>query len=113
MNPLGIVATIGAFAAIIKGAIQIVRRDFPKIDGRLVQGLAILFGFGIAAGLDFRATAALLDSIGANVGRIPTAIFDYLITGVAMAFTAGIFAEVSGTSGPSRGVTVINQSPTD
>lgn len=99
MDPIEILATLGVVAVVVKGVVDAIRRRYPLIDGGIVQLLAIVLGVGVAWGFDLKATAALLEQAGAAVGRVPIAAVDYVITGVAIAFSAGFFAEVSGRSG--------------
>jgi len=113
MDPIGVIATVGVLAIVLKGIIQAIRRQWSQIDGLWVQMIAIALGFGAAAAFDIRATAALLETAGAQVGRMPVPVVDWLITGVAIAFSAGLFAEAVSTSGNRGLVTVINQTPTD
>lgn len=102
---MDILVTVGMFAVVLKGIVDALRRQFPKLDGIYVQLISVVIGALAAWGFDLKATAALLDQSGAHVGRMPVPAVDYLITGVAIAFTAGIFAEAVGLSGGTRTIT--------
>jgi hypothetical protein len=98
MDPIEILATIGVLALLVKGAVDAIRRRYPTLDGGLVQVIAIILGIGIAAGLDIKGTAAVLESLGGSIGRDPHFVVDYILTGVAIAFGAGALAEAVGRS---------------
>jgi hypothetical protein len=99
MDPIQTTASLAVFAAAVKGMIDALRRQWPRLDGLGVQLVAVAIGAGIAWGFDFQATEALLASTGALVGRVPPDPLDYLVTGGAIAAAAGLFAERSGRSG--------------
>jgi hypothetical protein len=107
MDSTSILITVGALAVIVKGVVAWARRNYPSLDGNKVQGIAIAVGIAIAAALDLRGTAALLESIGAGTGRVPHFVIDYIITGIAIAFTSGVLAEAVGISGPSAEPVVV------
>lgn len=98
MEPVQILATVAVFGVVVKGTIDAIRRAAPSLHGFAVQALAIVIGGLIAWVFDLRATEALLANAGAGGLRVPPAALDYLISGVAMAFTAGFFAEISGSN---------------
>jgi len=99
MDPIQILATIAALSLVVKGVVDALRRQYPSLDGGVVQLIAVALGIGVAVALDIRGTLALLDSIGAGAGRVPISAVDYVITGVAIAFGAGALAEAVGRSG--------------
>lgn len=98
MNPIEVLATIAVFGAVVKAVVQAIRRQWPDLGGLAVQGIAVALGALSAWVFDLRATAALLESTGAHVGRLPVAPVDYLISGVAIAAAAGLFAEFARNS---------------
>lgn len=99
MNATQVLTTLAAIAIPIKGIVDAIRRHRPGLDGLTVQAIAVVLGSLGAWAIDFRATEALLNVGGIAAGRIPIAPVDYIITGVAIAASAGLFAELSGRSG--------------
>ncbi len=100
MDPGTIAITLSAFAIVTKGIIDALRRQWPRFDGGWVQVAAVTLGAVVAWVFDIQATETLLSTAGATVGRIPPDPLDYLITGGAIAFAAGLLAEITGRSGP-------------
>ncbi len=106
MDPVQILATLAVFAVVLKGIVDAARRQWPSLDGLVVQVVAIVIGAGIAWVFDLRATEALLTQAGAGGVRIPAPALDYVITGAGMAFAAGFFAELAGKSGGNAGTII-------
>lgn len=106
MDPIEILATVGVLGLLVKGAVDAIRRRYPTLDGGVVQLIAIALGIGLAAGLDLRGTAAVLESLGGTLGRDPHFVVDYILTGVVIAFGAGALAEAVGRSGNPTPVVV-------
>jgi hypothetical protein len=105
-DPIQILATVAVLGVVVKGIVDAIRRQWPGLDGLVVQVAAVLVGAGIAWALDVRATEALLESVNASVGRIPPPALDYVVTGVAMAAAAGFLAEIAGRSGGNVGTII-------
>lgn len=101
MDPIDLLATLAIFGTFLKAVVDAIRRRRPKMDGLLVQLLAVAIGAAMAWTFDLQGTVAILDQIGASVGRYPPAGIDYIITGGVMAASAGLLAEISGRSGGS------------
>jgi hypothetical protein len=95
MDPIEVLATVAVFGVVVKAVVQAIRRQWPGLDGLAVQAVAVALGAGGAWAFDLRATAALLEAAGAQVGRMPVPAVDYLITGVAIAAAAGVVAELA------------------
>lgn len=90
-----ILATLGAFAVVVRAAVQAIRRQWPYVDGIWVQVLAVGLGALAAWAFDVQGAQALLEYVGAPAARVPHAAVDYLVTGGAIAATAGFFADLS------------------
>lgn len=95
VDTAAILATLGAFAVVIRAAVQAIRRQWPTLDGLAVQGIALALGAGAAWAFDVQGAQALLEYVGAPAARVPHAAVDYLVTGGAIAATAGFFADLS------------------
>lgn len=108
MDPGTIAVTIAAFGVVTKGIIDALRRQWPRFDGGWVQAGALALGTAEAAVFDLQATEALLSAAGVSVGRIPVDPLDFLITGGAIAFGAGLLAEVVGRSGNTAAVVEVD-----
>lgn len=107
INPVELLATVAVLGAVVKAIVDAIRRQWPRLDGLAVQVVAIGIGAAIAWTLDVRATAALLESVNASVGRLPVPAVDYLVTGTAMAAAAGFLAEIARRSGPAATPVII------
>lgn len=106
LSPAQVLATVAVLGLVVKMVVDALRRQWPGLDGLTVQVIAIAVGAGVAWGLDVRATAALLEQAGAAVGRLPAPALDYVVTGAAMAATAGFLAEIAGKSGGNVGTII-------
>lgn len=108
MEPVTVAVTLSAFAVVTKGIIDVLRRQWPRFDGLAVNAAAVTLGTLEAWAFDLQATQALLNAAGATmVGRIPIDPIDFLITGGAIAFAAGLLAEFSGRSGNNNNAVVV------
>jgi uncharacterized membrane protein len=94
---LGIVAGLGV---VLKQVIDRLRAWFPnQLHDGWVQVMAGVIGVGFAWYFDLQATAAIVASMveaigsGVLVGREVPVWLDYIITGFAIAMTAGFFAD--------------------
>lgn len=96
MDAGGILATIGVFSVAVKGLVDAIRRQWPRIDGLSVQVIAVAVGAVSAWMFDLKGAAVLLDAAGAGAARVPTAALDYILTGVAIGLGSGVLAELSG-----------------
>lgn len=110
MEPLAIITTITVAGVVTKAVVEAVRRQYPQLDGLLVQFLAWALGGGIAWALDIQGTEALLTYFGATAGRVPVTPVDYIITGAAIAAGAGVIAELSGKAKTPPAVVEVNAS---
>lgn len=99
-----IIAAITIFGAMVKAALAIIKRHAPNMNGTVTQAVGTLLGAGIAATLDYRAAAALIEQAGLAdvIGRQPAPVLDYIITGFAIMAASGVIAEFVGTSGPKK-----------
>lgn len=95
-----ILATAAVFAVVIRGVIQAIRRQWPFVDGLWVQVLALILGFAAAWVFDLQGAEALLEYVGAPAARVPHVLVDYLVTGGAIAATAGFFSDVAKNPDP-------------
>jgi hypothetical protein len=98
MEPIEVLATVAVFGVVVKAVVQAIRRQWAALDGLAVQGAALALGALGAWAFDLRATQALLEAANASVGRLPHPSVDYLITGVAIAAAAGVWAEITARS---------------
>ena len=108
MDAATIAVTLSVFAIVTKGIIDAARRQWPRLDGFAVNVAAVIIGTAQAWIFDLQATEALLTTAGVTVGRIPVDPLDYLITGGAIAFSAGLLAEFTGRSGKTIGVVEVD-----
>lgn len=96
MDAGGILATIGVFAVFVKGLVDAIRRQWPRVDGLWVQVVAVVIGAAAAAVFDLQGTAVLLEAAGAGAARVPAVPIDYVLTGAAIGLGSGFLAELSG-----------------
>lgn len=108
MDPVQVLATVAALGLLVKGAVDAIRRHYPSLDGGVVQAIAGALGIGLAAGLDVRATEALIASLGGSLGRTPHWAVDWALTGLAIAFGAGALAEATGRSGSPTAIVEVD-----
>lgn len=108
-EPLAVITTIGVFGVVVKAVVDGVRRRFPGLDGLLVQGLALVFGFGLAWAFQLHGAAALIDYIGADAATVPNVWVDYVVTGAAIAAGAGFLAEIAGRTKPQPVVVEVDE----
>lgn len=99
-----VVGALTVFGLIVKAGLAILRRHLPDLDGTLVQLAGWALGIGIAATLDYRAAAALLEihNLAGVVGRLPVPVVDYIVTGFGIMAASGVIAEFVGTAGPKK-----------
>lgn len=106
IDPTSMLATLAIFGTITKAVVDAVRRQRPALEGWKVQALAWAIGIAFAAGFDLQGAEAILAFVGASAAREPHILFDYVITGAAIAAGAGVIAELAGKSGTPSPVVV-------
>lgn len=95
IDPGAVLATVAVFAVVVRAAVQAIRRQWPAIDGLWVQLIALALGAGAAWAFDLQGAQALLEYVNAPAARIPSVWLDYIVTGGAIAATAGFFHEAA------------------
>lgn len=95
LDPGAVLATAAAFAVAVRAIVQAIRRQWPYIDGIWVQVLALGLGALAAWAFDLQGAEALLEYVGAPAARVPHVALDYLVTGGAIAATAGFFEDLA------------------
>lgn len=110
MDPIAALTTITVLGVVVKSIVDAVRRHYPRLDGIGPQLAAWALGSGTAWALDIQGTEALLEYLGAAIGRAPIAPVDYLLTGAAIAAGAGFLAEISGRSASGEVIIEVDES---
>lgn len=100
IDPGAVLVTVGVFAVVVRAAVQAIRRQWPFVDGIWVQVLALGLGALGAWAFDLQGAEALLQTVGAPAARVPHVALDYLVTGGAIAATAGFFQDVAKNPDP-------------
>lgn len=99
-DPGTVLVTLAVFAAVVRSAVQAIRRQWPFVDGIWVQALAVGLGALGAWAFDLQAAQALLEISGAAGASVPHVSIDYLVTGGAIAATAGLFSDIAKNPDP-------------
>jgi hypothetical protein len=109
IDPVAMLATLAVLGVFVKGIVDAIRRQYPRIDGLKSQALSVAVGALIAWGFDLQGAAAILEATGAAAARVPIVPVDYLITGAALGLGAGFLAEISGRSGGGEVIIEIDE----
>lgn len=99
MEPVGALAVVVILATLTLKAVEQIRRFFPSLENGWVIMVAWGVGSVLAALTGTAATADLFASWGLTLTTTPPLFLDYLVTGIIVAVSAGVFADMTGRSG--------------
>ena len=92
MDALALLAVIAALAVVVTKIVEAIRRQFPGLEGTIVQVIALIIATGAAWYVDLDPTPIIADALGITPRPLP-AFAGYFLGGAIIAATAGFFAD--------------------